>query len=282
MESPIFSEIVSTEWLDENLNDPSIKVVQVSFANDDLEFKKEHIQGSVWWYWKSVLWHETDRSFPSPEDLAIRLGTFGIDSETTVVLYGDPVQFGTYAYWVLRMCGHQKVCVLDGGLKKWKAEGRDLTDIQSTFEQKRNSSFDELSSFSVGRENVLQNLRSSVRLLLDVRSFEEYNGERVMPPPGFDHGAERTGRIPGATHLFYGQLINEDGTFKENNELRSVIEPICGSTDSDKEIVVYCRLSHRATLVWFAMVFILGYSNVQVYDGSWTEWGSIVGFPIEK
>ena len=103
-----------------------------------------------------------------------------------------------------------------------------------------------------------------------------------MPPPGFDHGAERTGRIPGATHLFYGQLINEDGTFKENQELLSVVEPICGSSDNDKEIVIYCRLSHRATLVWFAMVFILGYTNVQVYDGSWTEWGSIVGFPIEK
>mgnify|MGYP006107016675 CR=1 FL=1 len=282
MESLIRSEIVSTEWLNENLSNANLKIVQVSFADDDTQFQKEHISGSVWWYWKSVLWHQTDRSFPEPEDLAKRLGAFGIDSETTVVLYGDPVQFGTYAYWVLRMCGHQKVCILDGGLKKWKAEGRPLTEERSEYEEIKNSSFDELDSLSVSRENVLQNLASPDRLLLDVRSFEEYNGERVMPPPGFDHGAERAGRIPGATHLYYGDLINKDDSFKQSDKLRSIIEPICGSSNEEKEIIIYCRLSHRATLVWFSMVFILGYSNVHVYDGSWTEWGSIVGFPIEK
>lgn len=282
MESSIRSEIVSTEWLNENLSDANFKIVQVSFADDDTQFQKEHISGSVWWYWKSVLWHQTDRSFPAPEDLAKRLGSFGIGSETTVVLYGDPVQFGTYAYWVLRMCGHQKVCILDGGLKKWKAEGRPLTEERSEYEEIKNSSFDELDSLSVSRENVLQNLASPDRLLLDVRSFEEYNGERVMPPPGFDHGAERAGRIPGATHLYYGDLINKDDSFKQSDKLRSIIEPICGSSNEEKEIIIYCRLSHRATLVWFSMVFILGYSNVHVYDGSWTEWGSIVGFPIEK
>ena len=282
MESLIRSEIVSTEWLNENLSNANLKIVQVSFADDDTQFQKEHISGSVWWYWKSVLWHQTDRSFPEPEDLAKRLGAFGIDSETTVVLYGDPVQFGTYAYWVLRMCGHQKVCILDGGLKKWKAEGRPLTEERSKYVQIKNSSFDELDSLSVSRENVLQNLASPDRLLLDVRSFEEYNGERVMPPPGFDHGAERAGRIPGATHLYYGDLINKDDSFKQSDKLRSIIEPICGSSNEEKEIIIYCRLSHRATLVWFSMVFILGYSNVHVYDGSWTEWGSIVGFPIEK
>lgn len=282
MESLIRSEIVSTEWLNENLSNANLKIVQVSFADDDTQFQKEHISGSVWWYWKSVLWHQTDRSFPEPEDLAKRLGAFGIDSETTVVLYGDPVQFGTYAYWVLRMCGHQKVCILDGGLKKWKAEGRPLTEERSKYVEIKNSSFDELDSLSVSRENVLQNLASPDRLLLDVRSFEEYNGERVMPPPGFDHGAERAGRIPGATHLYYGDLINKDDSFKQSDKLRSIIEPICGSSNEEKEIIIYCRLSHRATLVWFSMVFILGYSNVHVYDGSWTEWGSIVGFPIEK
>ena len=282
MESSNNPEIVSTKWLNDNLTNLNLKIVQVSFTNDDTQFQKEHIPGSVWWYWKSVLWHETDRIFPSPEDLSKRLATFGIDSKTTVVLYGDPVQFGTYAFWVLRICGHQKVCILNGGLKKWKTEGRPLTEEQSECEQINNYTFDELSPFSVGRENVLQNLNSPNRLLLDVRSSEEYNGERVMPPPGFDHGAERTGRIPGATHLFYGKLINEDGSFKERDELRNIIEPICGSSNDDKEVVVYCRLSHRATLFWFSMVFILGYSNVLVYDGSWTEWGSIVDFPIEK
>jgi thiosulfate/3-mercaptopyruvate sulfurtransferase len=134
----------------------------------------------------------------------------------------------------------------------------------------------------VGRDDIRANLRSPGRLVLDVRSPEEYAGERIMPPPDFDHGAERAGRIPGAHHLYYRDLLNDDDSFKPTAELRPILESVGATPAPTNEIVVYCRLSHRATLVWFAMTHLLGYDNVRIYDGSWTEWGSIVGFPIEK
>jgi len=134
----------------------------------------------------------------------------------------------------------------------------------------------------VGRDDVLDNLESTNRLLLDVRSPEEYSGKRVMPPPGFDHGAERKGRIPGAVHLFYQELLNDDDTFLSPDELRGKFAGVGAGPEQVSEVVSYCRLSHRATLAWVAATQILGWNHVRIYDGSWTEWGSIVGFPIEK
>ena len=125
-------------------------------------------------------------------------------------------------------------------------------------------------------------LGKSSRVLLDVRSPEEYSGERVSPPPNFDHGAERKGRVPGAVHLFYRDLLNEDDTFKPADEIRRQLEDVGAIADGVDEIVGYCRLSNRATLAWFAMTELLGLDNVRIYDGSWTEWGSIVGFPVER
>ena len=129
---------------------------------------------------------------------------------------------------------------------------------------------------------VLAGLNSAGRLLLDVRSPEEYSGERVSPPPNFDHGAERKGRIPGAKPLFFRELLNDDDTFKSADQLLDRLAQASITPDSNDEVVIYCRLSHRATLAWFTMQHILGLDNVRIYDGSWTEWGSIVGFPIEK
>ena len=134
----------------------------------------------------------------------------------------------------------------------------------------------------IGRDNVLANLDSSDRLLLDVRSPEEYSGERVKEYGDFDHGAERKGRIPGARHLFFRNLLNDDDSFKSAKELEPVLAEVGVTEDVDQEIACYCRLSHRATLTWFTLTFVLGDRNVFIYDGSWTEWGSIVGFPVEK
>ena len=134
----------------------------------------------------------------------------------------------------------------------------------------------------VGRDDVRAKLGQPGRMLLDVRSPKEFSGERVKPPPDFDHGAERKGRIPGAVHLFYRNIVNEDDTYKTAGELRAIFESAGATPEKAGEIVSYCRLSHRATLVWVAMKYILGYENAKIYDGSWTEWGSIVGFPVEK
>ena len=137
-------------------------------------------------------------------------------------------------------------------------------------------------SMRIGRENILSNLENPQRLLLDLRSPEEYSGERVIEYGSFDHGAQRGGRIPGARHLHYKDLLNADDSYKSAEELRGIFSAARVTDTSEIEIVCYCRLSHRASLAWFALTHILGYKNVKIYDGSWTEWGSIVGFPIEK
>ena len=277
MESPL----VSAAWLGERLGSPGVRVIEVASVNDGVAYREGHIPGAVWWYWKAALWHDTDREFPTPEAMGRRLGRIGVTPETTVVLYGDPVQYGTYAFWVLSMCGHPDVRIVDGAKTKWRAERRPLSTETPRAAPVPYRPRPGDTASRVGRDDVRAGLGRPGRLLLDARSPEEYRGERVMPPPFFDHGAERTGRIPGAVHLYYRELLNEDDTFKRPEELESVLRARGASPDRG-DIVAYCRLSHRATLVWFAMRHLLGYENVRVYDGSWTEWGSIVGYPIEK
>jgi thiosulfate/3-mercaptopyruvate sulfurtransferase len=276
--------LVSCAWLAEHLDDPSVRVIEVSASPDDGVYHEGHIPGALWWFWKDALWHQTDREFATPKELAQRLGSIGISSDTTIVLYGNPVQFGTYAFWVLTLCGHRDVRMLDGARTRWVDEGRPLSSDAPLFPAVEYLPGTVDQSSRMGRDNVRANLGQSGRLLLDVRSPEEYSGERVSPSSlfGVDHGAERSGRIPGAIPLHFRELVNEDDTFLSPDELRSKFVNAGAIAESSEEVVIYCRLSHRATLAWFAMEYILGLDNVRIYDGSWTEWGSIVGFPIEK
>ncbi|MBI3127373.1 MAG: sulfurtransferase [Candidatus Tectomicrobia bacterium] len=273
--------LVSTQWLADRLNDPNVRVIEVSSSAEDKRYREGHIPGAAWFFWKDLCWDDTDREFLTPQQMSARLGRIGITHDATLVIYGDPVQFGTYPFWALTMAGHPRLRLLDGAKTRWKAEGRPMTQEIPSFkpaDYKPPKGGD--SSMRVGRDEVRANLKKPGRLLLDVRSPEEYSGERVMAHGSFDHGAERKGRIPGAVHLFYKELYNADETFKRPEELRAALER-AGATP-DREVVVYCRLSHRATLAWFAMRHLLGYPDVKIYDGSWTEWGSIVGFPVEK
>lgn len=275
------SPLVSTAWLSEHLLDPSIRVIEVSREEVDPAYDKGHIPGAVWWQWKAALWHESDREFPAPEEMAARLGRIGVSPETTVVIYGDPVQYGTYAFWVLTMCGHRRLKLLDGGRKGWLKEGRPTTREVLGLPPVDYSAGQGDSSSRIGRDEILEGLSRAGRFLLDVRTPAEYKGERVRGQDP-DHGAERAGRIPGAAHLFFRHLLNENDTFKPAEELTSILKEVGASPENVKEIVTYCRLSHRASLAWFVMRFLLGWPNVRVYDGSWTEWGSIVGVPVEK
>lgn len=283
--SPI--ELVSCEWLSEHLNDPDVRVLEVSASPDNATYQEGHIPGAAWWFWKYALWHPTDREFVAPDQLAKRLGSVGISPQTTLVIYGNPVQFGTYAFWVLSMAGHKNVRLLDGGRKRWNAEGRPMSQEVPNYPSVPYPTGTTDFSSRVGRDEVRAKLGRSGRILLDVRSVEEYRGERVSPPSGevqfdFDHGAERAGRIPGAVHLFFRKLVNEDDTFLSPKELWAILDRVNVASISGTEVVTYCRLSHRATIAWFAMRYLMNLENVRVYDGSWTEWGSIVGFPIEK
>lgn len=276
--------LVSTAWLAEHLHDPDLRILEISSVPDDKKYREGHIPGAAWAFWKSVCWHETDRELISSEAMARMLGGMGIGPDTTLVLCGDPVQFGTYAFWAYTMAGHRNLRLLDGGRKKWLAEGRPLsTEIPAPAAADYPAPPAGDAGSRVGRRNVRDHLGDSSRLLLDVRSPEEYKGERVIDYSfGFDHGAERKGHIPGAVHLYYKDLLNEDESFLPAEEIRRKLAAVGAVPDKVNEVVCYCRLSHRATLAWVAMTRILDFPQVKVYDGSWTEWGSIVGYPVEK
>ncbi|MAF49196.1 MAG: sulfurtransferase [Rhodospirillales bacterium] len=276
------SPIVDGAWLETQLEDDAVKIIEVCSDPDDSIYRGGHIPGAVRFFWKDLCWHASNRQFVTSAELAERLGAAGISDSDTLVLYGDPVQYGTYAFWALTMAGHGDLKLLDGARKKWIADERPMsTDIPApaptTYAPQEGDA-----AMRVGRDDILAHLGDADRFLLDVRSPEEYSGERVMEYGKFDHGAERGGRIPGAKHLFFKELLNEDDTFKPAGELKAKLDAAGADPTNAGEIVCYCRLSHRATLAWTAMTFILGYEGVKIYDGSWTEWGSIVGFPVEK
>ncbi len=277
------SPIVSTDWLSEHLLSPNIKVIEVSAKKGvDADYTDKHIPGAFNFWWKDLCWDDTDRQFVTPKQLANRLGDLGISNKDKIILYGDPVQYGTYAFWALTMAGHPNLMILDGGRTKWLKDELPTTNELPTIESVQYKLQLPNEEMRVGRDNIRDNLHRKNRVLLDVRSPEEYSGERVMEYGQFDHGAERGGRIPGAKHLFFKELINTDDTFKSKKELNNILKQVLPNVESSDEIVTYCRLSHRATLAWTVMTYILGYEDVKIYDGSWTEWGSIVGFPVEK
>ncbi|PPR62553.1 MAG: Thiosulfate sulfurtransferase, partial [Alphaproteobacteria bacterium MarineAlpha3_Bin7] len=262
------SIIVSTEWLAERLSDPKIKIIEVSSKKgDEAPYCQSHIPGAINFFWKDLCWHDTDRQFVAPDTLATRLGNVGISDTDTIVLYGDPVQYGTYAYWSLTMAGHPKTLILDGSRTKWVSENREVTkDITKISATKYNIQ-EPYDKMRLGRENLLENIGNTDRFLLDVRSPEEFSGERVMEYGQFDHGAERGGHIPGAKHLFYKELLNEDDTFKSPSDIKQKLAEVGCLPENFKEVVCYCRLSHRATFAWTAMTHILGYENIFIYDG---------------
>ena len=276
------SPMVDTAWLAEHLDDPDVRIIEVESDPDGKAYDEGHIPGAIRWFWKDLCWHDTDRQFVTPDELAKRLGAAGIGDKTTLVLYGDPVQYGNYAFWALKMAGHPDLRLLDGARRKWLADGREFTTDVPAYEPVGYAPGTPDQSMRLGREAVRERLGDPGRFLLDVRTPEEYSGERVMEYGKFDHGAERGGRIPGARHLFFKELLNDDDTYRSAGELSAKFREAGADPDEVDEIVVYCRLSHRATLAWTAMALILGWENIRIYDGSWTEWGSIVGYPVEK
>ena len=274
-------KLVSPSWLLERLDDPAITVLEISSDPEAKAYLKGHVPGAIFSFWKDLLWHETDREFVSSSELSSRLGEIGVSTDSTLVICGDPVQYGTYALWVMTMAGVKDVRILDGSRTRWINDGNPLETEGLSREPIDNGSLDPSIATRIGRDEVLQKINNPDTVFLDVRSPEEYRGERVSPPGGFDHGAERKGRIPGAVHLFFRELLNDDDTFISKEKLERKFSEVGVKKSSEKDIVSYCRLSHRATLSWFAMSEILGIEKAQIYDGSWTEWGSIVGFPIE-
>ncbi|UCH74978.1 MAG: sulfurtransferase [Rhodospirillales bacterium] len=276
--------LVEPDWLESRLADPTVKIVEIQWTSPQ-SYEEGHIPGARGWAWKDWLWDPLARDFPTPQEFAQRCAAAGIGNADTVVFYSEQVQFGCYGWFVFTLLGHGDARLLNGSKRRWLAEGRSLTtELPEITPASYTPPAAQRSDMRVRRDEMLTLLPAfgagTEAVLLDHRTPEEFRGERVNTTGQPDHGAERAGRIPGARHLYYEELLADDHSFRSPEELTAILAAR-GATP-DKQIVSYCRLSHRASLAYFVMTRLLGWKRVRSYDGSWTEWGSMVGVPIEK
>jgi thiosulfate/3-mercaptopyruvate sulfurtransferase len=270
--------LVETDWLEAHLNDENIRIIEVD--EDTSAYEKGHISGGVGWNWNSDLHTKVGRDYVSRAELSELLSRAGVGDDTTVVLYGGNNNwFAAYAYWILKLRGFDNVKLVNGGRKKWELESRELTqDVPSYQPTGITLTAPERDEIRALRDQVLSNLADAA--FVDVRSPEEFRGEKLAPDHLPQEQAQVPGHIPGAANVPWAKAANEDGTFKSADELRALYETE-GVTD-DREIIAYCRIGERSSHTWFALTELLGYRNVKNYDGSWTEYGSLVGAPVEK
>jgi thiosulfate/3-mercaptopyruvate sulfurtransferase len=271
--------LVTTQWVADHLNDPGLRLVEVDV--DTTQYETGHIPGAVAFNWQTQLQDQVARDIISQDGIEELLSSVGVTPDTHILLYGDNNNwFAAYALWLLNYYGHEKASLIDGGRKKWLAEERPTTtDVPSypATEYKVSKINAELRS---NRDAIKNSLGKPGFALVDVRSTPEYVGE-IIAPPGMSETAQRAGHIPTAANIPWAQAVAEDGTFKSAEELKALYGSK-GIDDSKDEIVAYCRIGERSSHTWFALKYILGYQNVKNYDGSWTEWGNLVGNPIKK
>jgi thiosulfate/3-mercaptopyruvate sulfurtransferase len=255
----------------------------IEVDEDTTAYEKGHIKGSLAWNWNTDLHAETGRDFVDPEGLSGLLQRASVGPDTTVVLYGGNNNwFASYAYWLLRYLGFGNVKLLNGGRKKWELESRELTpDVASYNPTDLTISGPVQGDIRAFRDDVLSKVKEGeAASFVDVRSPEEYRGEKLAPDHLPQEQAQVPGHIPGAANVPWAKAANDDGTFKSADELRQIYEG-AGATP-DKEVIAYCRIGERSSHTWFVLRELLGYQNVKNYDGSWTEYGSLVGVPVEK
>ena len=272
--------LVSTEWVAEHLDDPTIRLVE---SNEDiLLYDTGHIPGAVKIDWHADLNDPLVRDYIDKGQFEALLRRNGIGNETTVVFYGDKNNWwATYAFWVFRLFGFQNGKVMDGGRAKWMAEGRTVTrDIPSYPATSYVANERNDAPVRAYRDDVLAHVKANGKLV-DVRSPGEFKGELLHMADYPQEGALRGGHIPGANNVPWARAANSDGTFKSADELRAIYEEEQGLTSSDK-VVAYCRIGERSSHTWFVLTYLLGYDNVRNYDGSWTEWGNAVRLPVER
>jgi thiosulfate/3-mercaptopyruvate sulfurtransferase len=270
--------LVESEWLQAHLDDPSVRVVEVD--EDVTAYATGHIPGAVRWSWYTDLRAAVGRDFIDQEGLTSLLRAAGVSADTTVVLYaGNNNWFAAYAYWLLKYLGFDAVKLLNGGRKKWELEARPLTDDVPSYARGTVSvNMPVRSEFRAFRNQVLARLRHAA--FIDVRSPEEYRGEKLAPDHLPQEQSQVPGHIPGAANIPWSKAANQDGTFRSADDLRALYE--AAGVTGDKEVIAYCRIGERSAHTWFALTQLLGYPDVKNYDGSWTEYGSLVGVPVEK
>ncbi len=270
--------LVTTDWAQSHLNDQGLRFVEVDV--DTAEYDKGHLPGAVGFNWQSQLNDPIRRDIPSKEEFEALLSSAGIGNDTTVVLYGDNNNwFAAFALWLLKYYGHDKVVLIDGGRKKWVAENRPLTTDVPSYPRTSYKIAKVDEKLRAKRDFVLETVRTHARNLVDVRSVPEFKGE-IIAPPGMTETAQRAGHIPGAINVPWSQAVNEDGTFKSPDQLRALYT--AAGLDPAKPTIAYCRIGERSSHTWFVLKYLLGLDDVINYDGSWTEYGNLIGVPIEK
>ena len=270
--------LVSTDWVAQHRNDPNVAIVEVDV--DTSAYDQGHVPGSIGWNWTTDLCDTQVRDIVPKDKLEQLLSRSGITPDTAIVLYGDNNNwFAAWAFWQLKIYGHKDVRLMNGGRKKWLAEGRDLETETAPRPAAKYT--------ATGPDNSIRSLLPEVQsrykqgntVLVDVRSPQEFTGE-ILAPPGLPETCQRGGHIPGARNIPWGKACNEDGTFKSREELLELYGQ--QGVTADKDVIAYCRIGERSSHTWFVLKYLLGFENVKNYDGSWTEWGNLVGAPVEK
>ncbi|MBA8827264.1 thiosulfate/3-mercaptopyruvate sulfurtransferase [Saccharopolyspora lacisalsi] len=269
--------LVSTEWAEQNLG--ADKVVFAEVDEDTTAYDGGHISGAVKLDWRNELQDPVRRDFVGRDDFSELLSSKGISNDDTVVLYGGNNNwFAAYAYWYFKLYGHADVRLLDGGRKKWELDGRELTKQEPQRSRTNYSAQDPDRSIRAFRDEVVNAINT--QNLVDVRSPDEFSGKLLAPAHLPQESAQRGGHIPTAINVPWSKAANEDGTFKSDEELRKVYGE--AGLDDSKDTIAYCRIGERSSHTWFVLRELLGHSNVKNYDGSWTEYGSLIGVPIDN
>ncbi|MGH7708930.1 MAG: sulfurtransferase [Vulcanimicrobiaceae bacterium] len=270
--------LVTTQWVADHANDPKMRLVEVDV--DFSLYEKGHIAGAVGWNWTTQLADQTRRDILDKDQIERLAGAAGISNDSTVVLYGDANNwFAAWALWQFKVYGHHDVRLMDGGRKKWELEGRPYTtDMPKPAAAKYTASAAD-NALRAFRDEVAGHVANNGVNLVDVRSPDEFTG-KVIAPPGLNETAQRAGHIPGAKNIPWSLAVQDDGTFKGLEALKALYEG--AGVKPENDTIAYCRIGERSSHTWFVLTYLLGYKNVKNYDGSWTEWGNVIGAPIEK
>jgi len=270
--------LVDTDWVARHGGDANVRLIEVDV--DTTAYDSGHITGAVGWNWQIDLQRRPTRDIPSGPEWEALLGRSGVAKDTTVVLYGDNSNwFAAFALWLFRLYGHQDARLMNGGRAKWIAEGRDLTTAAPQPQPTSYLAGGPNIGLRAYRHDVAETIGRADRALVDVRSPAEYSGELLAPQNLPQEGAQRGGHVPDARNIPWATAVNEDGTFKPASDLRAIYA--AQGVTPDKPTIAYCRIGERSAHTWFVLSALLGYPNVRNYDGSWTEWGSLIGAPIE-
>ena len=270
--------LVSTEWVAQHGSDPKVRLIEVDV--DTTAYEGGHIKGAVGWNWQTQLSDRVRRDIPSQAEWEKLLSESGVSNDTKIVFYGDNNNwFAAFAYWVAKIYGHKDAALMNGGRKKWELEGRELVTEVPAVKKESYAASEPNWELRAYQPQVREAVESGSKNLVDVRSPAEFNGE-VIAPPGMSETAQRAGHIPGAASVPWAQAANEDGTFKSKEQLEGLYGP--KGITKESEVITYCRIGERSSHTWFVLKELLGYPKVRNYDGSWTEWGSVIGAPIDN